>query len=145
MWRIKRSLNSNIESIFINVENCSISKRKTVLFWKIPNFTAILLPVHSIFKIFEKWFDIWVQFLNARFLKCHTTIYFFKIFFELKKQFWTPLTEGYLMPSEMEFSKKKVPHPTVQCTLYSVRQEWQIQGMNAVFFYSSRPKSTAVT
>ena len=34
------TLNSYIESIFINVEKCLIGMRKTVLFGKFPNFTA---------------------------------------------------------------------------------------------------------
>ena len=41
------TLNSNIESIFVNDENCSIGKRKSVLFRKIPHFTPVLLPVQS--------------------------------------------------------------------------------------------------
>ena len=33
-----------------------------------------------------------------------------------KKQFWNLLAWGYQMPSELEFSKKKVPYPNVHCT-----------------------------
>ena len=74
------TLNSNIESIFRNVEKCSIDMWKTVLFEKFPNFTAFLLPVQSIFMISEKWFDIRVQCLNALLLNRHKAI-FKKIFF----------------------------------------------------------------
>ena len=31
-----------------------------------------------------------------------------------KKQFLNPLAQGYQMPTKMELSKKKVPHPIVQ-------------------------------
>ena len=55
--------------------------RKTVLFGKFLNFTAFLLPVQSIFKIFEKLFDICVQCLNALLLNRHKAI-FKKIFFK---------------------------------------------------------------
>ena len=77
------TLNSNIESIFRNVEKCSIDMRKTVLFGKFPNFTAFLLPVQSIFMIFEKWFDIRVQCLNALLLNRHKAIFQKNIFLTL--------------------------------------------------------------
>jgi len=74
------TLNSNIELFFRNVKKCSIDMRKTVLFGKILNFTAFLLPVQSIFKIFEKLFDICVQCLNARLLNRHKAIFKKNIF-----------------------------------------------------------------
>ena len=48
--------------------------RKTVLFEKFPKLTAFSLPVQSIFKIFEKWFDICVQCLNAHLFNRHKAI-----------------------------------------------------------------------
>ena len=95
-----------------------------LLFWKIPNFTACLLPEQSIFKIFEKWNVIWVQFSMCVF--CYVTWLYLK----KKKKFnfttgypklwsqiiremydsekkWNPLANGYQIPSELKFSKKK--------------------------------------
>ena len=74
--------------------------------------------------IFEKWFDIRVQCLNALLLNRHKAIlkkiYFLNLLqgipnFEVRifekytsqkinqKQFWDPLAEGYKMPYESEF------------------------------------------
>ena len=77
------TLDSNIELIFWYVRKCSIDMRKTVLFGKFPNFTAFLLPVQSIFMIFEKWFDIRVQCLNALLLNRHKAIFQKNIFLTL--------------------------------------------------------------
>ena len=142
-----RTLNSNIELIFRNVKKCSIYMRKTVLFGKFPNFTAFLLPVQSIFKIFEKLFDICVQCLNALLLNRHNAIlkkYIFQFFYRgfqtLKLEYsrnrslrkknknsfeipW-PRPEGYKMPLELEFFKKKVPHPNIHvwCTFIDIHR-----------------------
>ena len=77
------TLNSNIEYIFRNVKKCSIDMRKAVLFGKFPNYTAFLLPVQSICKILEKWFDICVQCLNAHLLNGHKAT---RIFEKYKSQ-----------------------------------------------------------